>query len=297
MQRTADTESERRSKEVERQLSQHSDEGTVIAAGASIAPLARPEKTPELLVMFSYAWLNQGTVGRGLHRIQVEFAEELERQLKNPPEGVPAIGLWRDTSELRTSDQGDPQINAACRRAFLGLLLLSDKYPHSPACTHEAGFFLDEDGKNQPGKQCIVVPVNIARKDAPIRFSAGTRIWVVGDRHRNLVGAWSGRDVQRRSDFVKKVADEIFHAALEHIAQPASAAGTVNPVELIAGRWDFEHQVDMIVGPRARPARLGAEIAAAGGPSSAELPGFEIVPKLADWVCSANDRAGDPPLS
>jgi WD40 repeat protein/uncharacterized protein YjbI with pentapeptide repeats len=238
--------------------------------------------------MFSYAWLDQGAVGKKLHRIQIEFAQELERQLKNPPDGVPAIGLWRDTNELRTSDQGDPQIDAACRRAFLGLLLLSDKYPHSPACAHEAGFFLDEDGKNQPGKLCLVVPVNIEREEAPVRFSSGTRIWVVGDRHRNLLATWSRGDLQRQNDFVRKVADEIFRAAREHIAQPISVVGAVDPVELLAGRWDFEHHPDMIVGPRGRLARLGADIAAAAGaPSTAEPPGFEIVPKLAEWACSA----------
>jgi hypothetical protein len=192
MRRTADYESKLRSEEVEQQLSRHSDEGTALATGSSISPLARTEKAPELLVMFSYAWLDQGTVGKQQHRIQIDFYEELERQLKHPPEGVPAIGLWRDTNRLRTSDQGDPQIDAACRRAFFGLLLLSDKYPHSPACTHEADFFLDENGKNQPGKQCIVVPVNIAHKAVPVRFSAGTRIWI-DDNHRNLIAAWSGR--------------------------------------------------------------------------------------------------------
>ena len=287
VQTTADWEAERRSEQVEEQLSQHSDEGTAIATAASIAPLARPDKTPELLVMFSYAWLDEGTVGRQLHRIQIEFSQELERQLKHPPEGVPAIGLWRDTNRLRTSDQGDPQIDAACRRAFLGLLLLSDKYPHSSACSHEAAFFLDENGKNQPGKRCIVVAVNIARKDAPARFTAGTRIWVTDDKHRHLVAAWSGRDVQQRIDFVRKVAEEIFRAAREYVAEPVSVAATVDLVELFAKRWDFEHHPDAIVGPRARVARLGAEIAAAAGsPLSAEPAGFEIVPKLADWACS-----------
>src|SRR5215472_4275676 len=118
MRKTAHSEATLRTEEVEEQLSRHSDEGTVIATGASIAPLARPEKTSELLVMFSYAWLDQGTAGKQQHRIQIEFAEELERQLKLPPEGVPVIGLWRDTNRLRTSDQGDPQIEAACRGAF-----------------------------------------------------------------------------------------------------------------------------------------------------------------------------------
>jgi hypothetical protein len=204
MRNTADYESTLRREEVEQQLSRHSDEGTVIAAGASIAPLARPEKTSELLVMFSCAWLDQGRVGKQQHRIQIDFYEELERQLKHPPEGVPAIALWRDTNRLRTSDQGDPQIDAACRQAFLGLFLLSDKYPHSPACAHEASFFLDQEGKNQSGKQCIVVPVNIASKDAPPRFSAGTRIWVVDDNHRNLIAAWSGAASRDASTSLKK---------------------------------------------------------------------------------------------
>ena len=287
LQKTADWEAEQRSEEVEQQLSRHSDEGTAIAAGASIPPLARPEKTPELLVMFSHAWLDQGTVGKQQHRIQIEFFEELERQLKHPPEGIPAIGLWRDTNQLRTSDQGDPQIDAACRQAFLGLLLLSDKYRHSRACLHEAGFFLDDDGANRPGKKCIVVPVNIARKDAPPRFGAGTRIWVVDDKRRGLIGAWSGSGVQRRLEFVRRVAAEIFEAAREYITNLADAVAEVDLVERFAGRWDFEHHPDAIVGPRARLARLGAEITAAtGAVSGTEPAGFEIVPRLADWACS-----------
>jgi len=102
-----------------------------------------------------------------------------------------------------------------------------------------------------------------------------------------LVAAWSGRDAQQRINFVRKVAEEIFRAAREYVAEPVSVAATVDLVELFAKRWDFEHHPDAIVGPRARVARLGAEIAAAAGsPLSAEPAGFEIVPKLADWACS-----------
>ncbi len=288
VQKTADWVAEQRSEEVEEQLSRHSDEGTALAAGSSIPPLARPDKAPGLLVMFSHAWLSQGKTGKQQHRIQIEFFEELERQLRHPPEGVPAIGLWRDTARLRTSDQGDPQIDAACRGAFLGLLMLSDKYPHSSACLHEAEFFLDQDGRNQPGKRCIVVPVNITRKDAPERFSAGIRIWVVDDNNRSLIAAWSRSDVQKRVDFVKKVASEIFAVALEYIAQPASVGAANDVVESFAGRWGFDHHPGTIVDPRARLARLGADItAAADAPAGAEPIGFEIVPRLADWACSA----------
>jgi hypothetical protein len=250
VQKTAEWDAEQRSVEVEKQLSRHSDEGTAIAAGASIPPLARPEKMPDLLAMFSYAWLSQGSVGSQQHRIQIEFFQELERQLKHPPEGIPAIGLWRDTEQLRTSDQGDPQIDGACRKAFLCVLMLSDKYPHSPACLHEAEYFLDADGKNQAGKQCVVVPVNVRRADAPNRFRAGTRIWVVDDRSPDLLAVWRKGGVEGRVAFVRKVAAEIFRAAQEHVAQPDQLA-LEDLVERFAGRRYFEHRPDDIVGPRA----------------------------------------------
>lgn len=288
VQKTADWDAEQRSEAVEEQLSRHSDEGTAIATGATIQPLARPEKPPELLVMFSHAWLDQGAVGKRQHKIQIEFFDELKRQFEHPPADLPPIGLWRDTSQLRISDQGDPQLDAACRRAFLGLLLLSDKYPRSGACLREAGFFLDQNGANLTGKQCIVVPVNISRSDAPVRFSAGTRVWVTDDRRRNLVAAWRSGGVQQQIDFVRKVSEEIFRVAREYIAKPAEVGATADPIELFAGRWDFEHHPDAIVGPRARLARLGADIAAAIGGKDTEPTGFAIVPHLAAWACSAS---------
>ncbi len=109
---TAKWDDERHTESMEQQLRRHSDEGTAVATGASIPPLAAPERPQELLVMFSYAWLTEGKVGKQLHRTQEEFYEELERQLKHPPERykllLPPIKLWRDQERLRTSDRGSP---------------------------------------------------------------------------------------------------------------------------------------------------------------------------------------------
>jgi WD40 repeat protein len=321
VQRTAQGDVEQHIDIVGENLRRHSDEGTVGAVGASVQPLAEqqePKKPPNLLVMFSYAWLiDQGTVGDQLHRIQDAFFNELQRQLKLPPARfahLPPVEIWRDKRRLRTSDRGDPQIKDACQRAFLGLLMLSDKYPHSPNCLVEAKFFLTEKGRNKRDKQCIVVPVNIKRSDVPARFSADNRIWHF-DNAGNLVSAWSNANAASRAELVRKVTEEIFQAAATHVAEskknadsggfPATASDGgaartgIGPQPLHPGRHDgvekfargmhLEHGPEGTVGPRGSHSLIGMDVGrGAGGIAEAQQTAIEIVPRLADWACATD---------
>src|SRR6516165_1267153 len=104
---------------------------------------------------------------------------------------------------------------------------------------------------------------------APARVFGSSAIAIV------IYSTWSRGGLQRQNDFVKKVADEIFRAARGRITEPAPPVGTIDLVEMLARRWDFEHHPETIVGPRARLTHLGAQIAAAAeGTSSAEPPGL-----------------------
>jgi hypothetical protein len=183
----------------------------------------------ELWVLFSYAWLEGGRVAKQQHRVQDDFFKELERQLTYRPttyEDLPPIRLWRDQQQIHKTDQGGSQIHEACRRAFLGLIMLSDKYPHSPGCMMEADYFLTKVGRNKAGKSCLIVPVNISHSEAPPRFSTGIRIWADYQR-QNLIGAWE--QSTKRGPLVKFIATEIFAAARRYIAVPPKTAGAAHP--------------------------------------------------------------------
>jgi hypothetical protein len=137
---------------VDQKLRHHSNERTATASLNAIPPIAVPDKPSELWVMFSYAWLEDGPVAKQQHRVQDAFFKELERQLKYKPEtyvDLPPIRLWRDQHQIRKINQGAPQILDACERAFLGLIMLSDKYPHSQGCMIEADYFLTKTGEKR----------------------------------------------------------------------------------------------------------------------------------------------------
>src|SRR5580658_2656952 len=286
---------------LDRELGAFSAEGTAIVAGVSVSPRAAPEKPRKLLVMFSYAWLDQDELGRQLHRIQDRLYNTLENRLALPSakyRDLPPIRLWRDMKRNDPSDQGNPQMEKACRDAFLCLLLLSHRYPHRDACLREAAHFLTETGENQPGKRCIVIPVDVTPEDVPVRFSAGIRPWLVDDAGKSLVEVWDGGSSLKRQLYVRKIVDRIFEAARLYLAEAPRPLGAV-PVadaetgdepmarrarelsdQLLADQQDARDALP----PRAAQARLGAEIRAAS--STAEPAGIDIVPVLADWACS-----------
>src|SRR5262252_3844378 len=98
---------------VEQGLRRHSVEGTATGVDGSVSPRATLA-VEQAWVMFSYAWLDEGPVGKQLHRIQSGFFEELQRQLKHPPAqyiGLPPLRLWRDERRLHVSEPAEGQNN------------------------------------------------------------------------------------------------------------------------------------------------------------------------------------------
>jgi len=272
---------------VERDLRRHAVEGTATGVVDSVPPRAALA-VQETWVMFSYAWLDDGKVGKQLHAIQGQFFDELQRQLKYPPvqfANLPPLRLWRDERRLHYSEPADRQIDAICRDAFLCVLMISDKYPYSAVCMAEAECFLDEKGGNREGKHCIVVPVNVERSAVPPRFSNKLRLWVLDDEGRPLNKGWS-KSAAKREALVRKVSSEIFRAAAESLLRSAAQEPSRHPVAALASFACFEHQVDQTVGPRARRARIGAEIGVPQA-SSTESEGLDIVTHLADWACTS----------
>jgi hypothetical protein len=278
---------ERASAGLDQELKTFFAEKPASAAGLAVEPRAAPERPGELLVMFSYAWLNRGTVGQQLHSIQDEFFEALSEQLAYPLQAyrdLPMIKLWRDTSRIDPSEQGSPQMDEACRQAFLGLLLMSRRYPHSAACLREAAHFVTDDGKNRPGKACIVVPVNVAPDEVPPKFSAGTRVWRFDDRGRPLAEAWGHATGSEKDRFVAKIAQDIFQSARAYLAAVDSRANALAHQLL-----SEEAQQGRTVPPRAARTRLITEVAPLGKPSIASKQlGVDIVSVLADWACSGD---------
>jgi hypothetical protein len=276
---------------LERELGNFFAAKPALAAGLTVLPRAVPERPSELLVMFSYAWLNRTKVGKALHRVQDEFCEELAERLANPLQqhrDLPPIRLWRDAARIDPADQGSPQMDEACRKAFLGLLLISHRYPHSPACMREADHFLTEEGANRPGKMCIVVPVNVRPRDVPERFSAGTRIWGFDRRDQTLEKAWDASCAER-SLHVSRIAEDIFAAARAYLAVPPRAEDDhVERRTILLADQLLPNQIetDRTVDPRAVRTQLTAEIGPGGLPVPLHPLGVEIVKVLADWACS-----------
>ncbi len=247
-----------------------------VDAGGMVEPFAAPE-SEVLSVFFSYAWINAEE-----QRIQNEFFERLKEKLDYPPpefEGLPKIVMWQDVRNLKASEQGDAQMDAGCARSFLGLLMLSHKYPYSAACQREADFFLTKDGENQDGKSCIVVGVNVRLNQVPKRFTAGTRVVQLGPRGEHLVSLWSSGHAGDHSDFVDQVANQIFVAARNFVATRRSKKDAEQFFKTLKLSADPHEMVES----RARLGRVSPEI---GASTSGREPkeGVPIVSHLVDWA-------------
>ena len=195
-------------------ISDLSAEATKLDKGGLVEPLATPEHQT-LWVFVSYARLNEEE-----NAIQVEFSDRLAEKLAYPPREfcrLPKIRLWRDRDNLTAVSQGTSQINQACLKSFLGLLLLSDKYLHSQMCQHEASFFLREDGKNRKNKFCLSIGVNVDHNEVDGKFTAQTRQVVVPKSNKNLVALWSRGNDADRLEFLKDIAREVFLAAKQYM--------------------------------------------------------------------------------
>jgi hypothetical protein len=279
---------------VQEALSARSDEATRLDSGSLIQPFAAPEGQV-LRVFFSYAWLNQEE-----HAIQTQFYDRLAEKLSFPPESfshLPKIRLWRDIHDLRASDQGDAQIDAACQRSAIGVLMVSDKYPHSVVCQREAAFFLTEDGNNQPHKRCVIVGVNVKHNEIPTRYTANTRLLLLGPTGENLITLWSRGDPADRLEFLNRAAREIFLAASSFVETEPSPTAISVPAALDGPKplenFFYGRRVinpDLMVEPRADVGNMSPEI----GPQTRNVAAVPIVDHLVSWATNAVQ--GDPRL-
>lgn len=165
-----------------------------------------------LSVFFSYAWLD----AKEEHAIQEDFFERLKSKLAHPPKefaGLPAIDLWRDKNDLRATDRGDVQITNACKKAFLGLLMLSDRYPYREICRLEANFFIDTARLSNARKTYLSIGVNVDHTEVPSVYTRNLRQVMPARVGLNLVTLWSSPRVDDRLLFLKEVSREIFMAA------------------------------------------------------------------------------------
>ena len=170
-----------------------------------------------LWVLFSYGW--QPVAGQ--HQAQLDLYERVRHILNaKPPEfaWLPKIELWRDAERLEKSHGANAQIEAACDRAFLALVMMSLKYPNSPGCMMEFDRFVDAKGDNLPGKSAILVAVNCKRDDVDRRFSDGLRLWM-DDGGRTLVESIRRSEAAKHA-FAKAVAKEIWLAAARYLGGP-----------------------------------------------------------------------------
>jgi hypothetical protein len=281
-------------------LAKFSGEKTRLDMGGLVEPMATPE-SETLWVFFSFATLNADE-----QKIQDEFYERLKEKLSFPPAefaGLPKIEIWRDIQDIAKTDRGQPQMDAACERAFLGLLMVSNKYHHSEYCKREAGFFLAPTGRNRKGKACLVVRVNIEQRQMPRRYTGGTRITYFGKAGGHLIEVWSEGSAAARLDYVNNVAAEIFKAAKAFHAAKAiddQAPGTTRTggvtripprgkakdIEQFVRERKYQHDVGDLIDPRAEAGLISREIAAPA--AGAERPdGVPIVEHLINWAGGA----------
>jgi WD40 repeat protein len=285
-------------------LAEFSGEKTLVDLGGIVEPMATPE-SETLWVFFSFAMLNAEE-----QRIQDEFYERLKEKLAYPTAefvGLPKIQIWRDIQDIAKTDRGEPQMDGACERAFLGLLMVSDRYPHRRLCQREAGFFLAPKGRNRKGKFCLVVGVNIEQGQMPPRFTAGTRIVHFGRAGNHLVEVWSEGTAATRLDYVNKVAAEIFKAAKAFHTAKATAdrdngvvrTGTAGGIgtaprrksmdierfEQFVRERKYQHDVGDLVDPRAEAGLISREITLQAT-GTARPDGVPIVEHLINWAGS-----------
>ena len=199
---------------LEARLAERSRKETLREGVGKQAPRGMPDT---LWVLFSYGW--QPVPAQ--HQAQLDLYNRVRHILNaKPPEFVwlPKIELWRDVERLEKSHGANAQIEAACDRAFLALVMMSLKYPNSPGCMMEFDRFVDAKGDNLSGKSAILVAVNCKRDDVDRRFSDGLRLWM-DDGGRTLVESIRRSEAAKHA-FAKAVAKEIWLAAARYPRRP-----------------------------------------------------------------------------
>ena len=300
---------------LEERVGEHMEQRARDDAEVDTARLVEPTASKlltakRLTVFFSYAHLP-----KELQDIQLGFFDRLKERLRHPtPQfaDLPSIDLWRDFEQVRAARTGRPQMDKACEDAFLGLVMLSDKYPHSQPCLREADVFLTPKGANRRNRTCVVVSVNLAIEDIPDRFKHDARFVQIGP-HPQIVRLWSKGDADDREAFVAQVANQIFLAAREAVGPPPSspAEGIVPPStrrrthskrtesaggdsDDEVGRYMAERSYldggDKLVEPEAAKGRLSQALVADAKAETDASGRIEIVNELAAWAVSDDDK-------
>jgi hypothetical protein len=249
-----------------------------------------------LSVLFSYGWQPV----KAQHRAQLDLYERVKQILNEskPPDfaWLPKIELWRDAERLENAHGAKAQIEAACERAFLALVMMSGKYPASAGCMMEFGKFVDAKGENLPGKAAIIVAVNRKRDEVDRRFSDGLRLWI-DDEGRTLVQGMR-RSEAAKDAFAKRIAMQIWLAATRYLGGASAARsgeeeieaaidgaiiGRTDPVEDYLSRRGAPMPFDKYVPPRARTGARRAETSVPAAPGG-EGEGADILKHLTDWA-------------
>ncbi|MGP0092933.1 MAG: NACHT domain-containing protein, partial [Xanthobacteraceae bacterium] len=285
-----------------------SNEATRLDSGGLVEPKASLDN-PVLWVFFSYASLPDAE-----QRIQDAFFDLLSQRLNYPPAEfaqLPRIKMWRDERHIEAAQTSNAQMDAGCSQAFLGLLMLSNKYPYSAYCQREANFFLAQDGKYKPGKTCVLIEVNLSRHQIPERFTYDARPVLAGARGKNLIKLWSTGKLHDRVEFADRVAREIFIAARNfhksrtnggaippakqsQTADEMTAPTSREPVAQFMYGRKFSTDPHEIVEARARRGLVSPEVEAPRPNRESRDEGVPIVEHLINWA--AGDGGGAPRL-
>ncbi len=283
-----------RTPELEARLAERSRKETLREGVGREPPRGMPET---LWVLFSYGWQPV----EAQHRAQLDLYERVKHILNEnkPPDfaWLPKIELWRDEERLENAHGAKAQIEVACDRAFLALVMMSRKYPVSPGCMMEFERFVDVKGENLPGKAAIVVAVNCKRDEADRRFSDGLRLWI-DDEGRTLVQGIR-RGEAAKDAFAKRIATQIWLAATRYLggegAGRPNGAGMVAAIEKVGvggpdlvedyiSRRGAPMLLDKFVTPRARTGARGAKIFVPEASLGGEGEGADILKHLTDWT-------------
>ena len=283
-----------RTSELEARLAERSRKETLREGVGREPPRAMPET---LWVLFSYGWQRV----EAQHRAQLDLYERVKHILNEtkPPDfaWLPKIELWRDEERLENAHGAKAQIEAACDRAFLALVMMSGKYPASAGCMMEFDKFVDAKGENLPGKAAIVVAINRKRDEVDRRFSDGLRLWV-DDEGRTLAQGIR-RSEAAKGAFAKRIATQIWLAATRYLGGASAARsggegieaaidgvdiGGADPVEDYISRRGAPMLLDKFVTPRARTSARRGETIVPEAASGGKGEGADILKHLTGWA-------------
>lgn len=144
--------------EIALDIAKQSNPNDYQAPEASLSPT-------EKWVFVSHKWLNDSALA-----ITTDFIKHLEQQLEHSNDDKLQVKLFCDLSDVNGfnhHEEQPTQQDRFCQKSDLALILWSIGYEKSSACQRERGFFLNEEGGNQPNKAAIVILESDCFADLP----------------------------------------------------------------------------------------------------------------------------------